>query len=239
MDGIRDIAWVTGASKGIGRSIALALARSGRDVAASARSEGQLVSLVEELQTFGVEALAVPCDIRNEEEIRSTVAQIRTVLGRSPDILINNAGGGGWLPFSKVSIEEFDDTIRTNLTGHFLCIREVLAGMLERGKGTIVEILSTSSKRAYLNGAAYVTSKHGALGMIESVRDEVRTKGIKVIGIIPGATETDIWSEEMRGKHRERMMQPEDVAQAVVRLLELPDRALPEELILRPIGGDL
>jgi NAD(P)-dependent dehydrogenase (short-subunit alcohol dehydrogenase family) len=183
--------------------------------------------------------LAAPCDVRDEEAIKSTVALIKTVFGQTPDILINNAGAGGWPPFSKLSIEEFDDTIRTNLTGHFICIREVLPGMLERVRGTIVEILSTASKRAYPHGAAYIASKHGALGMIESVRDEVRSKGIKVIGVIPGATETAIWSEEMREQHSERMMQPEDVAQAVVGLLALPDRALPEELLLRPIGGDL
>lgn len=239
MKGEREIAWVTGASSGIGRSIAVALAGSGRNVAVSARREEELNALVRELEAFGIEARSIPCDVRNEEEIKSTVALIETVFGRTPDLLINNAGAGGWPPFSRLSIEEFDDTIRTNLTGHFMCIREVLPGMLERGKGTIVEILSTASKRAYPHGAAYIASKHGALGMLESVRDEVRSKGIKVIGIIPGATETDIWSQEMRGKHRERMMQPEDVAAAVVGLLELPDRALPEELLLRPIGGDL
>jgi short-subunit dehydrogenase len=235
----RDIAWVTGASQGIGRAIAVALAKSGRNVVVSARSEEKLNTLVEELRGLGVEALAAPCDVRNEDEIKATVTSIKKIFGRTPDILINNAGAGGWPAFSKLSIEEFDDTIRTNLVGHFICIREVLPGMLERGKGTIIEILSTASKRAYPHGAAYIASKHGALGMIESVRDEVRSKGVKVIGVVPGATETDIWSQEMRDEHRERMMQPEDVAQAVIGLLALPDRALPEELILRPIGGDL
>lgn len=239
MKSVREIAWVTGASQGLGWSIAIALAKSGRNVAVSARNEEKLNALVKELEEFGVEALAVPCDVRDEEAIRTTLTMIRTVLGRSPDMLINNAGAGGWPAFSKVSIEEFDDVIRTNLVGHFMCIREVLPPMIERGRGTIVEILSTASKRAYPHGAAYIASKHGALGMIEAVRDEVRSKGVKVIGIVPGATETDIWSLEMRDEHRHRMMQPEDVAQAVVGLLELPNRALPEELILRPIGGDL
>lgn len=235
----REIAWVTGASQGLGRAIALELARSGRSVALSARNEEKLNALVVEIEALGVEALAVPCDIRDEDQIRNTLTMIRTVLGRSPDILINNAGAGGWPTFSQVTLEEFDDVIRTNLVGHFMCIREVLPPMIERGRGTIVEILSTASKRAYAHGSAYVASKHGAVGLIESVRDEVRSKGVKVVGVVPGATETAIWSEEMRDQHRERMMQPEDVAQAVVALLELPQRALPEELILRPIGGDL
>lgn len=235
----REIAWVTGASSGIGRAIALALAESGRDVAVSARNSEKLNELVPELEAFGVKALAAPCDVRSEAEIRSVALMIRTAFDRPIDILINNAAAGGWPAFSKLSIEEFDEVIRTNLTGHFMCIREVLPAMLDRGSGTIVEILSTAAKRAYPHGAAYIASKHGALGMIESVRDEVRAKGVKVIGVVPGATETGIWQEAMRTKHRERMMQPEDVAQAVVRLLALPQRALPEELILRPIGGDL
>ena len=235
----REIAWVTGASQGLGRAIALELARSGRNVAVSARNEEKLNSLVTQIEALGVEAVAAVCDVREEEQIRSALTMIRTMLGRSPDILINNAGAGGWPTFSEVSLEEFDDVIRTNLVGHFMCIREVLPPMIERSKGTIVEILSTAAKRAYAHGAAYVASKHGALGMIEAVREEVRSKGVKVIGVVPGATETAIWSEEMRDEHRHRMMQPEDVAQAVVALLALPERALPEELILRPIGGDL
>ncbi|HET6511411.1 MAG TPA: SDR family NAD(P)-dependent oxidoreductase, partial [Candidatus Kapabacteria bacterium] len=103
----------------------------------------------------------------------------------------------------------------------------------------IVQLLSIASIKAFAGGAAYIASKFGALGLTNSLREEAREYNVKVIAVLPGATETPLWDAQEREKHHERMMQPEDIASTVIHLLQQPDRMLAEEIVLRPIGGDL
>ncbi|HET6513261.1 MAG TPA: SDR family oxidoreductase [Candidatus Kapabacteria bacterium] len=227
------IAWLTGGTSGIGLEIARALVAHGIRVAVTGRDQTKLDSTASEL---GV--LAVPCDMSNEKDVRSAYARIVSEMG-PVDILVNNAGISPFTKFSETSIEEFDEVIDINLTGYFLAVREVLPSMYERKQGAVVQMLSIASTKAFAGGAAYIASKFGALGLTNSLREEARKHNVKVIAILPGATETPLWGVEEREKFHERMMQPEDIALTVVQLLDQPDRMLTEEIVLRPIGGDL
>jgi len=239
------LAWIVGGSRGIGFACAEALTRDGYKIAISGRNEKTLREAVARLATDSKnipsvpQALPVPCDITQESDVKAAYQKILDHFGSAPDVLINSAGISPWNTFSETSVEEFDAVMAINLRGIFLTSRAVLAGMYARGSGTIVQLLSVASIKAYKNGAAYVASKYGAHGLTNTLREEARKHGVRVIGIIPGATETEIWHEEQRKQYHDRMMQPEDVAQAILAALRLPSRAVVEEIILRPIQGDI
>lgn len=227
------VAWVTGGTSGIGLEVAKALAAKGVRVAVTGRDQGKLDRTASEL-----DVLALQCDMSSEREVRVAHAAIVSQLG-PVDILINNAGISPFTKFSETSIEEFDRVIDINLTGYFFAAREVLPSMYERKQGAIVQLLSIASIKAFAGGASYVASKFGALGLTNSLREEARKHHVKVIAILPGATETPLWGVEEREKFHERMMQSVDIAITVVQLLEQPERMLTEEIVLRPIEGDL
>jgi 3-oxoacyl-[acyl-carrier protein] reductase len=227
------VAWVTGGTSGIGLEIAKALVARGVRVAVTGRDQIKLDKTASEL---GV--LALQCDMSSERDLREAHAAISSQLGPVA-ILINNAGISPFTKFSETSIEEFDQVIDINLTGYFLAAREVLPSMYERRPGAIVQVLSIASIKAFAGGASYVASKFGALGLTNSLREEARKYHVKVIAILPGATETPLWGAQEREQYHERMMQPEDIAITVVQLLEQPERMLTEEIVLRPIEGDL
>ena len=121
----------------------------------------------------------------------------------------------------------------------FLTSREVLPAMYERKSGAIVQLISIAGIKAFKNGAAYVASKFASHGFTNSLREEARKHGVRVIAVFPGATETELWHAEQRAQYHDRMMQPEDVASAIVHALHQPGRTLIEEIVLRPIQGDI
>jgi 3-oxoacyl-[acyl-carrier protein] reductase len=238
------LAWIVGGSRGIGFACAEALAREGYRIAISGRNEKtlrealRLIAAHQKVPSLP-HLLSVPCDITQESEVKSGYKNILDHFGAAPDVLINSAGISPWNTFSETSIEEFDQVIAINLRGMFLTSHAVLADMYARGSGTIVQLLSVASIKGYKHGAAYVASKYGARGLTSTLREEAREHGVRVIGIIPGATETEIWHEDQRKKYHDRMMQPEDIAHAIVAALRLPSRAVMEEIILRPVQGDI
>lgn len=233
------LAWIVGGSRGIGYACAEALAKEGYCIAISGRDERALQEAAAPIAAKGIQALSVVCDIAIEEQVAAAYKKVVDHFGQTPDVLINSAGISPWSTFSETTIEEFDQTIATNTRGMFLTSREVLRDMYEKSSGTIVQILSIASVKAYKNGAAYVASKFAAHGFTNSLREEARAHGVRVIAVFPGATETEIWDEDSRAKYHDRMMQPEDIAEAIVFALKSPSRALVEEIILRPILGDI
>ncbi len=182
--------------------------------------------------------MALCCDVTSESSVEEAMAIIVAERG-AVDVLINCAGVFPGETFTETSLATFDQTIETNLIGTFLAARAVLPAMYERKSGVIIDMLSVASEKAFVNGAAYVASKHAALGFTRALREEARKFGVKVIAFLPGATETPAWSEEMREEHRDRMMQPSDIALLVRQVLEQPERMITEEITIRPIGGDL
>lgn len=227
------IAWVTGGTSGIGLEVARALVSRGLRVAVTGRDRSKLDRAASSL---GV--LALQCDMSKERDVKHAHERIVSELG-AVEILINNAGISPFTTFSETSVQEFDEVIDINLTGYFLAAREVIPSMYQRKQGAIVQLLSIASIKAFAGGAAYIASKFGALGLTNSLREEARKHNVKVIAILPGATETPLWGAEERLNYHERMMQPEDIALTIVQTLEQPERALTEEVVLRPIGGDL
>lgn len=230
------VVWITGASRGIGKAIAQRLVQEGYRVALSARHTDALREVAAEL---GDErAVYVECDVREEE---SVYYAYRTIVERfeQVDVLVNNAGMGVFAPLVELTVQEFDDMIATNLRGSFLCAKAVLPAMLKRKSGTIVHLHSVSAVKAFSHSSGYGASKAGTLAMSRSLREEVRDQNIRVIDVIPGATETEIWDEKERDEYRGRMMQPEDIASVFPMLLGTSPRMMPEEIVLRPQRGDL
>jgi NAD(P)-dependent dehydrogenase (short-subunit alcohol dehydrogenase family) len=157
---------------------------------------------------------------------------------RRLDILINNAGiAHPNLPIEKLPFPTWKDVLETNLTGMFLVTQAALA-MMKRG-GTIVNNLSIAATRVFPGNAAYNASKHGALGFTNTLREELRAKGIRVIALLPGATNTNIWTTLWPQAPRKKMMTPETVADAVVQALLLPANATVENLEILPTAGTL
>jgi len=152
--------------------------------------------------------------------------------------LINNAGvAHANLNVAELPVEDWKEVIDTNLTGTFLVTRAALP-LMKRG-GTIVNNLSIAAKRVFAGSSAYNASKHGALGLTDTLREELRPKGIRVIALLPGATDTDIWNTLWPDAARKEMMTPETIATAVVNALVLPENSTVEELTILPTAGTL
>ncbi|PYX39115.1 MAG: hypothetical protein DMG75_01885 [Acidobacteria bacterium] len=138
---------------------------------------------------------------------------------------------------AELPVEDWKEVIDTNLTGTFLVTRAALP-LMKRG-GTIVNNLSIAAKRVFAGSSAYNASKHGALGLTDTLREELRPKGIRVIALLPGATDTDIWNTLWPDAARKKMMTPETIATAVVNALVLPENSTVEELTILPTAGTL
>ena len=229
------IALVTGATQGIGFEIARALADEGCTLILSARNQARLRVVETQLARKKVRVLAVPCDVRERQSVANLFAAIRQHFRRL-DILVNSAGiAHGFTPVSKLALETWNDVLSTNLTGIFLVTQTALP-LMKRG-ATIANVLSMSSKRAFPNLAAYNASKFGALGFTSTLRAELRSEGIRVIALLPGATDTPIWDTLWPDAPREKMIQPATVARALVDALKLPSESTVEELNLMPTAG--
>ena len=230
--------WITGAGRGIGRSVAQALA-SDHVLSISGRDTATLAEVIAHAPS-GANITAHACDVRLESSVRE--AHDVFVAANGPiDVLINNAGVGVFRPLVDLSIEEFDDQIAVNLRGVFLCIKAVLPSMLERQRGQILTMNSIAAVTAYPSSTAYGASKSGALALTRSLRNEVRDAGVKVHDLLIGATATDIWPDTARDEFSHRMMRPDDVAAVVKDLVAdfFHPRTHIEELVLRPQRGDL
>jgi NAD(P)-dependent dehydrogenase (short-subunit alcohol dehydrogenase family) len=231
------LALVTGANRGIGLAIARALAREGCDLIITARGERALAKTRAELEKFHVHVLAQPCDVRSPESVDYLFAIIRG-LRQSLDILINNAGiAHPNRTVADLPYPTWMEVIDTNLNGLFLMTQAALA-VMKRG-GTIVNNLSVAAERVFPGSVAYNASKHGALGFTDTLREELRPKGIRVIALLPGATDTEIWQTLWPKAPRRKMMSAESVAQIVVEGLRLPENTTVEKIVIRPSIGTL
>lgn len=231
------VALITGASHGIGLAIARALTAEGCDLVIAGRNKSALNKASRELASSKHRVLPMACDVQDVVSVRSLFAAIERHF-RQLDILISNAGiAHPNLPVSKLPVELWREVIDTNLTGMFLITRDALP--LMKSGGVIVNNLSIAAKRVFAGSSAYNASKHGALGFTNTLREELREKGIRVIALLPGATDTAIWNTLWPDAPRKKMMQPETVAQAVVNALLLPTQSTVEELVIMPSAGAL
>ena len=227
------IALITGATAGIGRATAFALGRAGYRVGVCARTPGPVDALVAELRAEGITAAGRAADVGQAEAVEALIEAVTAQLG-PVDTLINNAGIAIIRPLTELSVEEWDATMATNLRGLFLVTRAVLPGMLERGSGIIVNVASLAGRNPLVGGTAYAASKHAVLGFSKSLMLEVRKQGVRVLAICPGSVNTAL-IRTMRSPSREgEMLEPEDVAQAILDAVRMPARATVSEIDIRP-----
>src|SRR6202043_2659597 len=217
------IAIVTGASQGIGRATALALAGAGAKVAVAARNTEKLATLVTEIESAGGEALAVPMDVADAAQIKPGFQQVLARFGKL-DILVNNAAITRDTLALRMKREDWDAVLRTNLTGAHLCIQQALGAMLKQRAGRIINISSVVAETGNAGQANYVASKGGLIGLTRANAVEVASRNITVNAVAPGfiATPmTDVLSQEIKDKMKSliplgRMGADRDIAAAIV-----------------------
>jgi NAD(P)-dependent dehydrogenase (short-subunit alcohol dehydrogenase family) len=183
------VAVVTGASQGIGRRIALRAAEEGASVVLAARTEDKLQAVAAEVAERGAEALVVPTDLREPASVMELHRRAIEAFGRV-DALVCNAGiAGPTAEAWNVTLDDWEDTFRVNVTGTFLCCRAFLPGMLERARGSVVVIGSMSGKRPLYGRTPYTASKMALVGLVRTLAWEAGTQGVRVNLVSPGATD--------------------------------------------------
>jgi len=236
--GMKRIAVVTGAGSGVGQAVALALAVENWDVALIGRRLETLHATCQWAGAHRSNCHCYLCDVRDAEAVNRTANRIIEELG-GVEVLVNAAGTN--VPkraLEVLSIEDYRATIETNLNGAYYCVQAFLPHMRARGSGTIVNIVSDAGKQASPKaGAAYVMSKFGLAGLTQSINAEERARGIRACAIFPGDIDTPLLDKRPQPPDsvaRAKMLRPEDVAACVLLCVNLPARAIVEELIVRP-----
>jgi NAD(P)-dependent dehydrogenase (short-subunit alcohol dehydrogenase family) len=228
---------VTGASRGIGRSIALRFAEEGARVALVARTEAELLQTASMVERAGAQTVAIPTDIRDRTGVEASVAKAESALGPI-DILINNAGVFLWRPFLGLTAEEWDLVIETNLTGAANFCRAVLSGMTSRRRGRIVNVSSIHGTRGEANLAAHSAAKFGLIGLTQSLAREFREFNIAVNAVCPGTVENKLDETDAadRAEPLAEKLWPRDVARTVL-FLASDDAAAITGAALEVFGG--
>jgi NAD(P)-dependent dehydrogenase (short-subunit alcohol dehydrogenase family) len=231
------VALITGASRGIGLAIARALASQGCILILTSRDQRALERAGREVESRGERPLLLACEVRDPKSVEAMASATRRSFRRL-DILVNNAGiAHPGLPVGKLPYDQWREVIDTNLNGLFLACHHLLP-LMKRGS-TIVNNLSVAATRVFPGSSAYNASKHGALGLTNTLREELRPRGIRVIALLPGATDTEIWDTLWPEAPRKKMMSPDAVAEAVLSALTLPSNSTVEELTICPTAGTL
>ena len=232
------VAIVTGAGSGLGRSIAVTLAQAGVQVALAARTESALDAVAQEITTAGSAALVVPTDVGEEAQIERLVATTQAEWGRL-DILVTCAGGASFGPLIESSTEDWDNLMKINLRGIYLCAKHALKVMLPQRSGHILNVLSIASTTILPGSSAYTASKFGALGLTKVMAAEVRAEGVKVTAVIPGAVDTPLWDKSGGDLDRTKMLSSDDVARAMLDVIAQPASIHTDEIVLMPPLGVL
>jgi 3-oxoacyl-[acyl-carrier protein] reductase len=225
----RTVALVTGGSKGIGLAIARSLVAAGASVVITGRHRGDLERAQAEL---GSRAFAVVADARNPAEVSAAVREPVDRFG-GLDVLVNNAGVALLKNAAEMSIADWQAVIDTNLSGVFYYCHAVIPHLRQRGGGWIINISSLAGKNPFAGGAAYCASKAGLNAFSEALMQEVRYDNIRVSCVMPGSVATGFGGRSS-ADGADWKIQPEDVAQVVIDLLEMPARSLPSRVELRP-----
>jgi 3-oxoacyl-[acyl-carrier protein] reductase len=222
---------ITGGTRGIGRALAETLLRAGDKVAITGTSEDGVVKAERELAELG-QLAAIVCDVRDAS---SAELAARTVVAKfgGIDVLVNNAGVGVGVPIAEMPHDEWNRIIGTNITGVFNCCKAAIPHLRQRGGGWIVNISSLASKNPFPGGAAYCASKAAVNAFSEALMQELRFDNIRVTYVLPGSVATGFSGRESSAGS-DWKLSPEDVAQAIVDVLNHPARSLPSRIEIRP-----
>jgi 3-oxoacyl-[acyl-carrier protein] reductase len=223
------VALVTGAGRGIGRAISLALAKCGAQVHLAARTVADLSAAADEVRAAGGAATVAPVDLNDESQIRRLFENLPRL-----DVLINNAAVGRFGPVSEFSAADLDAILAVNVRGTFLCCREAMRLMMPAKGGYIINISSVLGFRGYPDQAAYAASKHAIMGLTKSLATEAQPHLIRVSAILPGGVDTEMSSASRPDLNRAELIKPGQIADAVLYLLSLSDTtAAVDEIYIR------
>jgi 3-oxoacyl-[acyl-carrier protein] reductase len=219
------VAFVTGAGRGIGKAIAITLAKEGVNVGLLARTEEALKEVANEIEGLGVKVAYASTDVSSLEQVEQAITKITNELGTA-DILINNAGIGGFVKLLDMDPEQWKKIIDVNLMGTYYVTRTVLPQLIEKNGGDIINISSTNGLNGAPGSSAYSASKFGVIGLTESLAQEVRRNNIRVTALTPSTVVTDLVAKTplIDNDKIEQYMQPEDIAEFIVSQLKLNPR---------------
>ena len=217
-------ALITGAGKGIGKAIALALAKEGANVILIARTQEEIDNVAAKARSLRVKALALTADVANIDSVNAAVekalAEFKTI-----DIVVNNAGIAAFGKFLELEPKEWERIIQVNLMGAYYVTRAVLPGMMERQTGDIINISSTAGLAGNAMTSAYSASKFALLGMTDSLMQEMRKYNIRVTALTPSTVATDMAKNlNLTDGNPEKVMQSEDMAELIIAQLKLHRR---------------
>jgi 3-oxoacyl-[acyl-carrier protein] reductase len=225
-------ALVTGAGRGIGRAIALALAQHGAKVALAARSEDELRELASDINALGQEAIHEVVDVSLEADVKRLIEKTVQQFGHL-DIVVNNAGLGIYGPLLETNLETWDKLMAVNARGPFLVCREAIPHLKKQQRSFIVNIASVLGVKGYENQAAYTASKHALIGLCKALAKEVQKDGIRVHALCPGGVDTQMVALARPDLDRSVLMQPEEIAEIVLFLVTRKGNAVIDEVVVR------
>jgi NADP-dependent 3-hydroxy acid dehydrogenase YdfG len=238
MESLKDqLAVVTGASSGIGKAIALSLAKHGAEVCLVARRQELLENVAKQIQTLGSRGHACPADLTKDEEISALRETVQREFGRA-NILVLCGGAIFHGPLEKAPIADFDLMYRSNLRGHYLMIQTLLP-LLRKSAGQIVFINSSAGLRSPATAGQFSATQHAFRSLADSLREEINGDGIRVLSVFPGRTATAriarLYEKETRPYRPELLLQADDVAEMVTHSLRLPRTAEVTDISIRPM----
>jgi short-subunit dehydrogenase len=233
---MKKVAVITGATRGIGRAISRKFASEGFDLALCARTEQCLNELKLELSKHGADVFIQTCDMSLADDVKLFAANLLNHFGKA-DILVNNAGV--FLPGQVYNEPEgtLEKLIQTNVYSAYYLSRALIPAMVSNKAGHIFNVSSVAGIKAYPNGGSYSISKFALLGLSKALREELKQFNIRVTSLIPGATYTDSWAGS--DLPPSRFMKAEDIAKVVFDIYSLSENTVVEEIILRPLLGDI
>jgi short-subunit dehydrogenase len=227
---------ITGASRGLGRALALAFAEQGSNLLLLARSQIDLLEVAEQARQKNVQVETFVCNLTNTDDIAKTVGVMKN--GKAVDVLINSAGMGFYKPFLEHSLEEHDAILDLNVRGLIHLTQGLLPQMLENKAGHIVNIASDVGTTPIANMAVYSASKFAVRGFTISLAKEVRKEGVKVSLINPGIIDTAFNNSEEGSKEPDWSLRPNELAELIVQVVTQPGYQLIDEITVHPIGQD-
>jgi NADP-dependent 3-hydroxy acid dehydrogenase YdfG len=229
------IALITGAGRGIGRAIALALAKEGVKLAIVARRQNELEKVAQEIRALNTEALVIPIDMRDEQQVRDMTAKALAHFG-ALHILVNNAGLGYFKPVAEMKTSEWDEMFGVNLRAVFLATREALPHLRKAGESFVINMASLAGKNTFVNGSGYAATKWGLRAFSQCLMLEERRHGVRVLVVCPGSVDTEFASGRPGSPHSQKkeIVLPEDVAATILMSLKMPQRTMVSEIDIRP-----
>ena len=228
---------LTGASKGIGKALALNLAEKSIHIGLVARSEKELLELKAEIEKLGSKCLIFVGNVADENLVKTAVSEMIAAFG-SIDFMINNAGYGVFGPTESISAQDWSDIYDVNVKGTFLFSKEVLNGMKEAKTGHIINIASDVAKRVFDGGSLYCSSKFAQDAFSAALRKEVRKDGIKVSVVYSGLVDTMFHADPQGAENHSDWLKAEDMANTIVYIMDQPKHVVIDELMIHPLSQE-